>query len=456
MFIGRESELKIIQSKIDSDRFEFGILYGRRRIGKTRLLSEVAHRNKVIYFVANEMGLEHNLVVLSGIVADYFKEPVSFSDLSKLLEYLAIKAKTNKLVLIIDEFTYLLSKNEGLLSVIQNAIDQYLIRTNMTLILSGSHVGMIEDAISYQKPLYGRSTFKINLKPFDYYDSAKFYPGFSNEDKVRAYSIFGGIPFYLEKIDDSKSIKDNVIDLTIGSGAALEDEIVFFLKQELRATASYGSVINAIASGATKLNEITYKSNVNETGNTSKYLDVLAGLGIIEKEICFGEKANSKKTIYRVKDHFFHFYYEFIESNKSKIAIMDKDLFYKMFIAPKLDEYVSFKFEIISKEFLIRKNRSSRAEEVFGEIGRYWGNNPQRKQEVEIDLVTRMQSGISVYECKWTKEAFRLDVVNGLKAKSTHLNPKAFGGFSKSGYSQEALDNLDFHYTIEDFYSISE
>jgi AAA+ ATPase superfamily predicted ATPase len=328
-----------------------------------------------------------------------------------------------------------------------------MINTDMTFILSGSHVGMVEEAISYQKPLYARSTFKLNLKPFDYFDSAKFYPGFSNEDKIRTYSIFGGIPFYLEKIDYTKSLRDNIIDLTVVAGAAFEDEIMFFLRQELRSISSYGSIISAIASGATRLNEITFKSNVNDTGAASKYIDTLIGLGIIEREICFGEKPNSRKTIYRIKDHFFHFYYEFIESNKSKMAIISKELFYDLFINPKLEEYVSFKFEIIAREFLIRKNLSNTTEDIFVEIGRYWGNSPILRQEVEIDIVTKTQNGNTAYECKWTNDLFRLDVVNNLKEKSRHLMVTAFGGFSRSGYTRDAKENLDICYTVDDLYS---
>ena len=102
----------------------------------------------------------------------------------------------------------------------------------MKLILSGSHVGMVEDALSYKKPLYGRSTFKLKIEPFDYYDSAKFYPNISNEDKIRLYSVFGGVPFYTNKIDESKSVKENIVSLIIKDGAIFEDEISFFLSKK--------------------------------------------------------------------------------------------------------------------------------------------------------------------------------------------------------------------------------
>ena len=161
------------------------------------------------------------------------------------------------------------------------------------------------------------------------------------EDKVRLYSIFGGVPFYASKIDVSKSVKQNVIDLILDEGAIFEDEITFFLSQEVRSVATYGRILNAIASGATKLNEIASKSGTSNSGTTSKYLDVLMMLGIVEKETCFGEKSNSKKTLYKIKDQLFKFHFTFMEKNRSKKVIMNSENFYETFIAPHLDTYVS-------------------------------------------------------------------------------------------------------------------
>ncbi|WP_210954600.1 AAA family ATPase [Candidatus Phytoplasma luffae] len=142
--------------------------------------------------------------------------------------YLVKKNKKQTIILIIDTFSYLLKNNSNILSILQNIIDQHLEKTTIKLILSGSYVGMIEDMIVYNKPLYGRNTFKIKLKPFDYYESSLFYPKSSLEDKIRLYAIFGGLPFYLNRIKDSKSVKQNIIDLVLDDGAIFEDEIAFF------------------------------------------------------------------------------------------------------------------------------------------------------------------------------------------------------------------------------------
>lgn len=447
MFIGRKKELQMIERKIDSTRFEFGIIYGRRRIGKTRLLQEVVSKHNAIYYVANEMGLDYNLVQFGKVVAAHFDEPIAFSDFESIFKYLAKRSQERTLTVIFDEFTYLMASNAEVLSVFQNIIDQFLIESNIKFILSGSHVGMVEEALAYKKPLYGRATFKLKLEPFDYYEASSFYPAMSSEDKVRLYSIFGGVPYYASKIDDSKSVKQNVMDLIIDEGAIFEDEIMFFLSQEVRSVSTYGRILNAIASGATRLNEIASKSGTANTGTTSKYLDVLMMLGIVEKETCFGEKSNSKKTLYKIKDQLFKFHYSFIEKNRSRKVIMESDHFFDTLIAPHLDSFVSFEFENICKRYLTIIN-ASRMEE----IGRFWYNDAKKHLDIEIDIVMKTLEQLVVFECKWTNTPINKRVLDELEDKGVYIKANALGFFSKSGYT-ESLEKADaLLYTVDDLY----
>jgi AAA+ ATPase superfamily predicted ATPase len=384
----------------------------------------------------------------NGVVAKYFDEHFTFESLEALFKYLVQKSKTQRIVIIIDEFTYLIKTNPEIMSILQNIIDHLLIDSRLKLIISGSHVGMIEDALAYQKPLYGRATFKMKIEAFDYYDAAKFYPKVSNEDKVRLYSIFGGVPFYNSKIDDNRSVEDNIKTLIIEKGAVFEDEVSFFLSQEVRSVATYGKIINAIASGATRLNDISTKSGSGNTGTTSKYLDLLIQLGIVEREYCFGEGANSRKTIYRIKDRLFNFHYSFIEKHKSQRIIMTPDRFYNTVVKNHLDEYVSLEFEQVCKDFLKRKYK-----ETIEEIGRYWYNDRQEKKDIEIDIVMRANNLLSVYECKWTDSPVGTKVVNELAKKAKSLDYRSLGFFSKAGY-----DNQEYKadcYIVDDLFSIN-
>lgn len=445
MFIGREKELRNLDSKINSEQFEFGIIYGRRRIGKTRLLQEVVKKHPAIYYVANEMDLDDNLKQLSRVVAIYFNESFTFDSFESLFEYLANKSKQEKVILIIDDFNLLMSNHHEILSIVQNSVDHSLLDSNMKFILSGSK---IEDALMYKKPLYGRATFKMKIEPFDYFDASKFYPNASNEDKVRFYSVFGGVPFYTSKIDDSMSVEENIISLIIENGAVFEDETTFFLSQEVRSIATYGKIINAVASGATRYNEIATKSQISSSGSLSSYLDTLIGLGIIEREVCFRETINSKKSIYRVKDQFFNFYYNFIERYRTQKVIMGPQNFYKTYVKEHLDEYVSFEFEKICRDFLLRKYRLT-----IEEIGRYWYNNSKLKQDIEIDVVMKESGKLYVFECKWTSQPIDHKVVKELKRKSEHLKKDdiVLGFFSKNGYDPSVNNELLF--MIDDLYS---
>ncbi len=415
MFVGRKGELELLDKKINSNKFEFGIDYNIAQLGK--------------------------------MIASYFDEPVSFDSFESIFQYLIKRSYEKKIIIIIDEFTYLLSTNKEVLSIFQNIVDQSLLNSKIKLILSGSHVGMVEDALTYKKPLYGRTTFKIKLDAFDYYEASKFYSKINSEDKVRLYSVFGGVPFYASKIDETKSVKENIMDLFLDEGAIFEDEITFFLSQEVRSVATYGKILNAIASGATKLNEIASKSGSSNTGTTSKYMDVLILLGIVEKEICFGEKANSKKTVYKIKDQLFKFHYSFIEKDKSKKVVMTRENFYDVYIAPKLDEYVSLEFENICRSFLIRQNRHT-----ITEIGRYWYNDAQKHQDIEIDVVLKSLEALTVFECKWTNAPINTGILKNLQDKGSYIQADQLGFFSKSGYTPEMRESRYLLYKLDDLY----
>ena len=448
MFIGREKELRILKNKIQSNNFEFGIVYGRRRIGKTKLLQELVKDHNAIYYVANEMGYENNLEQLSRTVANYFNQPFTFSSFEDLFRFVGQKSFEDELILIIDEFTYLMSSNEEILSVLQNIIDHTLLDTKLKLIISGSHVGMLEDAISYKKPLYGRSTFKLKIEPFDYYDASKFYPNASVEEKIMYYSVFGGVPFYTNRINDKLTFKENVVTLLIEEGSMFEDEVTFFLSQEVRSVATYGKVLNAIASGATRVNEISTKSGISDTGNTSKHLDLLIQIGIVEKIYGFGERVNSRKSMYKIKDQLFLFNYRFIERFRSQRTIMDPNKFYNTYIEPHLDEFVSFEFERISMEFLLRKHAND-----IQEISSYWYNDAKLKKDIEIDIVMRKKDELFAFECKWTNKTINIKIAEKLREKTLHLKEDVIiGFFSKSGYENN-INQRVLSFSLKDLYN---
>ena len=201
MFIGRKSELKFLNEIFNKTSFEFGIIHGRRRVGKTTLIKEAIKGKNAIYFLAQQANTQTNLENFSKQYGEFmgFGNIIygSFYDLFKSI------FESNNLIVIIDEFTYLTEADKSFESVLQGLIDEYKEKTNIKIIVSGSEIGMYENLFSLSKPLFNRQTFTLHLKECDYYESAQYYQRYNDEDKIRTYAVFGGLPFYLRQIDDS-------------------------------------------------------------------------------------------------------------------------------------------------------------------------------------------------------------------------------------------------------------
>ena len=212
MFIGRKNELALLSDLYDSSKFELLVLYGRRRIGKTSLLNEFSKNKNAIFFSAQEKNDALNLADFSRAVQQHFDGKVfgTLDGWEGVMEYISARAGNERLLLIIDEFPFIASKNPSVKSILQHTIDHSWKEKNIFLILCGSSVSFMEkEVMGYKSPLYGRSTAQLEVLPFDYLDSAAFFPQYSNLDKLLAYGILGGIPCYLDSFDPSVSIAEN-------------------------------------------------------------------------------------------------------------------------------------------------------------------------------------------------------------------------------------------------------
>ena len=293
-FIGREKELGDIKRKLDNDRSECLLLYGRRRVGKSELIKESLRQINatVVHYVCRKASFEQNLAGLSLVVAEAFDEPVQFNHFGKLLEYVYKKAKNQKVIMVIDEYPFLRGDNEAIDSELQISIDTWQHESCLKLILCGSYVQIMQKLIESDAPLFGRFSEIIKLKPFDYYDTAKFFPSKSLEEKFLVYSIFGGIPFYLIQIDEALTIEENIKRLLIPEGSLLEGEIRLQLKAELSKEENANLVLEKIANGVGKYRDIA--NFLRNSSNISPILSKLSGMGLIEKDSPINA-ASSKK-----------------------------------------------------------------------------------------------------------------------------------------------------------------
>ena len=449
MFIGREQEMAKLNKMYCSNQFEFAVIYGRRRVGKTTLIREFCKDKKAIYFIAREANDKMNIENFSrdvfAVTAKESEGNVLFSNWEKAFEYIYNISTKERIILVIDEYPYLASSNRSISSIIQAHIDMNLKETKLFLILCGSSMSFMEyQVLGYKSPLYGRRTAQFKIKPFNYYEASKLLTGYTVEEQAILFAITGGIPEYLVRINTKLNLEENIKELFLEESGHLYEEPINLLKQELREPSTYNGIIEAIANGASRLNEISTKNGL-ESNKCSKYITSLIALGIIKKEKPINE-GTSKKSIYLLDDQMFRFWYRFIPRNMSSIVSGLGDIVYKKNILPDLPNYMGLAFEIICTQYLIEQNKKLALPFVFGNIGRWWGNNPKKKRQEEIDIVALDDNNIIFGECKWRNELVGIKVYNELVEKSNLFKGytnKYYFLFSKSGFTKELVEQAE-------------
>ncbi|MCL2099962.1 MAG: ATP-binding protein [Oscillospiraceae bacterium] len=359
-------------------------------------------------------------------------------------------------MLVIDEYPYLANSVRGISSIIQAGIDLRLKNSKLFLILCGSSMSFMENQVlGYQSPLYGRRTAQFKIRPFDFFESMRFHSNYSIYDNAVIYGITGGIPQYLSRIDSKKTLKDNIIDNFFEPSAYLYEEPSNLLKQELRFPQTYNEIITAVAEGSSRLNEISTKTGL-ETAVCSKYLTSLITLGIVKKERpVFEEK--SKRTIYRLQDNMFRFWYRFVPQNAAQINSGAGERAYDS-IEKYIPHYMGEVFEEICRQYMWRENLAGRLPFFFRDAGRWWGTNPLKKSEQEIDIIAFSDSQAVFCECKWSNEPVSSSVLEKLIEKSMMFNfpEKYYFLFSKSGYTEECIKSPGTNIRLIDFNRLSQ
>jgi len=296
---------------------------------------------------------------------------------------------------------------------------------------------MEEQVLGYKSPLYGRRSGQLKLLPFDYLTSAGMLYGFSKEDQLVLYSITGGIPEYLSRVDNSLSVRENVRDLLFDPSGRLFEEPTNLLKQELKMPQTYNAIITAIADGSSRINEVAMRVGI-ETSQCSKMLNTLSGLGLVKKEVPVTEKADSKRTIYLLDDQLFIFWYRFVQPELSRITAGLGDEVCSEVFAGQLSSHVGAAFEKCAMQYMWRRLKGGALPIFFQRIGRWWGNNPSERREEEIDFIAYRKSEAIFGECKWRNQPLGEDILDDLIRKAglfPSFTIKHYILFSKSDFS---------------------
>lgn len=446
MFIGRDRELNALNNRFSSGKFEFAVIYGRRRVGKTALINEFIKDKEAIFFTGVETNATQNLENFSRSIMEHstgMQIDSLFPSFQKALEYVFELSKSKRIVLVIDEYPYVARSSKSLASTLQLLIDKNKEKSKLFLILCGSSMSYMEDhVLAYKAPLYGRRTAQLKIEPFDFFEASLFFKNFSKEEKAIAYGVIGGTPQYLTQINDTLSIEQNVKDLYLKQTSSLFEETENLLKQEVREPAIYNAVITAIATGCSKLNEIANRIS-EDSSVCAIYIKNLISLGLVKKETPYGE-SSKRKTIYSIEDNMFRFWYRFIPDKLSLLSRGASDLVYSR-IAPEISAYMGSVFEQICTQYLWNLLLRGDSPINFPSLGRWWGTNPKTKKQEEIDIMGVDNDSALFAECKWTNEKVDSSVLEPLLMRSEMFSysKKHFFLFAKRGFTKGCIEQAN-------------
>ena len=381
-----------------------------------------------------------------------------FQSYDAALDELTALTKEHRIVFVIDEYPYLAKAKPAISAMLQHIIDHKWADSKMYLILCGSSMSFMENQVlGTESPLYGRRTGQFKIEPLDYKETAVFHPNLPAEENALIYGITGGVPHYINKLDVRDSVDEALLDNFFDRSSYLYEEPGNLLKQELREPAIYNAIIKAIAEGASRMNDIKMKIG-EDNSVVAKYLKTLIDLGIVKKETPIAEKPG-KKTIYMLSDHFFRFWYRFVPVNMSAIDSGKILKTYPHAVKQYLPDYMGLIFEKMCQDYLLYYSDSLAIE--LSEIGQWWGTDPKKKKQIQIDIVGTPAVGKEyiIGSCKYRNEKIGMDELELIRDYASVFGKGStyhYYIFSKGGFTDgllQAQERGEVHLiTLEELY----
>jgi AAA+ ATPase superfamily predicted ATPase len=413
-FFNRNDELAALSERVDSERGEYFVLYGRRRVGKSELLLHFGERCRQLYFEATSGSRQDQLDDLSAELAVftgrrlYAEQPLSgwraaFAAFTEILD-------EGQTMIVLDEFQFIAHQEPEIGSLLNRFVAEHAANPNLLLCLSGSDIGFFEkQVVGYGATTYGRRTGSLRLQPFPWKEIQAFAEGWSVEDRIRAWAVLGGIPYYLREIDPGAGLAETIRRAVLYPDGLLRDEPRFLLSQEsrLRDVATYMSCLRAIAAGVTRLNEIAQRVGRARSEEARPFLETLEEMGLVERRYPV-TRSRGRKVSYAIADPFLRFWFRFVAPRESRLHTRAQaDRYLAEGVLPELDKFVSEDaFERVCQDWVLRE-----IDEAV-EVGRWWGSIRRREdaglrsRSYEADVAAANERGevVALGSCKWSAD----------------------------------------------------
>jgi uncharacterized protein len=448
-FVGREREIAILQSEWESAQARMLILYGRRRVGKTRLVTHWINNvtPRALYWVAEPTSSVDQLRSFSQALFGFesnspVPEDFSYGSWAQAFEQAARMSKYERFALVLDEFTYLIALEQGIAGILQNAWDHQLKNSNIFLIISGSHVGMMERGVlSYQAPLYGRATSKLHLQPLPFKATKGMFPNYKADERVALYAIFGGVPAYWEQFDPNLNLDRNIKQHLLGDANLNEDEPRLLLQDFVSDIHNYASILRAIAYGYRTPKEVASAAGLNER-HISMYLSNLLQTGFVERRVPVTETSTSRQGRHHITDPFLRFHYRFLSRRQAQLALGVRDQVLAEIKRHLLDFIGTHTWEELCREWLLRASGKNLLPFLPDQVGSIWN----REAQIDVAGVNFMDKTLILGECKWDRYPKDVGTLEKLIDKTDKVLPKDgqwkvfYLGFARRGWTSNAIE----------------
>ncbi|MCL2334028.1 MAG: ATP-binding protein [Candidatus Methanoplasma sp.] len=445
-FVGRKEESQEFDARYRSTNAELVILYGRRRVGKTAFLQRFMQGKKSFFFSATESedNEQRERFKQKMLTFGFDGEPSLLNDWGGIFRSLIKLKMTGKALVVIDEFQNLLKGNREIASIIQKIWDEFLSKKYIMLVLCESAANVIENEVIEDKKFFHiHSAAVVKMKELPFKEVMKLFPKYSLSERIVVYSVLGGAPFYLKQFSPSVSLEENLKRSILSPGAILYNETEFILKQDLRETATYNTILSAIAHGCEKMVDISQKTKIIPT-KANVYLKNLIDLGIVVKEYSIlgpAEKATGLHNgAYRIADNFFRFWYRFVYPNIDQIELGETERLAKDISEQVKNEYASACFVRLCIEYIRERNAANDLPFVAKRVGRIWC------KECAVDVGATDGKTLLIGECRWSDQPVGLEILSAMREKVTktrELSEKedyVLCLFSKFGFTQALID----------------
>lgn len=448
-FFGRQTELQALLEVSRRPGAQFVIVYGRRRVGKTTLLLKWGEESGLptVYWTAVR-GTTSNIrqeftQAIWRTLAPGAAAP-SFDSWEALFDNLIVLTGDRRVLVILDEFPWMTEADPSIPSRLQNIWDHRLKGTNLLLVLAGSHIGMMSRLFEYQSPLYGRFGAQLLVKPLPFATLSSFLPHYELERRISTYAVVGGIPAYLELLDDTQTLAANIKTRVMSPTGIFRNEPFFLLSDQVREPRNYIAVLRAIGRGRHVLDEIATETGLAKH-QVSSYLDRLQDLRMVERRLPVtvppNKRSRSHQGRYHLLDHYHRFHFRFIDPN---LDLLEQGRVEQVW-GQLEEQFRAFiggtVFEELAREWVWREADAGRLPFVPEHVGSHWGRGIQ----IDVAAIHWAERWLLLGESKWGLERLHAGDIREFGDKAARFVAQTFPGwsvqlcfFARAGFTEAA------------------